>query len=118
MIVTFTLVRKQPHPSKEVFLERWVEHTERFDLADHPYITQNRLMLLEGDTPYVGMAENHWPDRASLDATYAFYQDTDAGRAHYADLETFMDIANSPTVVVSDEANVAAAGTKRTRYVG
>ena len=51
MIVTFTWVRKQPQLSNEAFLERWVEHTERFDLKDHPYITRNRLMLIEGETP-------------------------------------------------------------------
>ena len=118
MIVTFTWVRKQPQLSSDEFLERWIEHTERFDLKDHPYITKNRLMLIEGETPYVGMAENHWPDRASLDETYAFYRDSEAGRAHWADLQTFMDIENSPTVVVTHEANVAATGTKRTRFLG
>lgn len=111
MIVTFTLVRKQPALSTDAFLARWIEHTERFDLKDHPYITKNRLMLIEGDTPYVGLAENHWPDQASLDRTYAFYRDHPAGRAHWADLETFMDIANSPTVVVTREADVSAAET-------
>lgn len=115
MIVTFTLVRKRPHLSQEAFLARWVEHTERFDLKDHPYITKNRLMLVEGDTPYVGMAENHWPDRESLEQTSAFYRDTTAGRAHWADLETFMDIENSPTVVVTQEADVSAAETTRTK---
>jgi len=118
MLVTFTLVRKQPHVTREDFLERWIAHTERFDLRDHPYIRQNRLMILEGDTPYVGMAENHWPDRASFDATFAFYQETEAGRAHMADLLSFMDIENSPTVFVTQEANVAAAETRRTRFVG
>lgn len=118
MIVTFTLVKKRPHLSTEEFLARWVEHTERFDLKDHPYISKNRLMLTQGDTPYVGMAENHWPDLASLEATSAFYRDSEAGRAHWADLETFMDIANSPTVVVTHEADVAATGTKLTRFLG
>lgn len=118
MIVTFTLVKKRSHLSSEAFLARWVEHTERFDLADHPYITKNRLMLIQGETPYVGMAENHWPDLASLEATSAFYRDTDAGRAHWADLATFMDIANSPTVVVSHEVEVAAAETRSTRMLG
>ena len=118
MIVTFTWVRKQPQLSDEAFLARWVEHTERFDLKDHPYITKNRLMLIEGGTPYVGMAENHWPDRASLDEAFRFYAEDEAGRAHWADLQTFMDIENSPTVVVTEEANVAAAGTTRTRFPG
>ena len=115
MIVTFTLVRKRPHLSNEAFLARWVEHTERFDLKDHPYITKNRLMLVQGETPYVGMAENHWPDLASLEKTSAFYRDTSAGRAHWADLETFMDIENSPTVLVTQEAEVAAAETILTK---
>jgi hypothetical protein len=118
MIVTFTWVRKQPHLSNEAFLERWVEHTERFDLEDHPYITKNRLMLIQGETPYVGMAENHWPDLASLEKTEAFYRDTEAGRAHFEDLRTFMDIDQSPTVVVSHEADVSAAGTTLTRFLG
>ena len=118
MIVTFTLVKKRSHLSTEAFLARWVEHTERFDLKDHPYITKNRLMLIQGETPYIGMAENHWPDLASLEATSAFYRDSEAGRAHWADLETFMDIANSPTVVVSHEADVAAAGTTLRRFLG
>lgn len=118
MIVTFTLVKKRSHLSTEDFLARWVEHTERFDLKDHPYISKNRLMLTQGETPYVGMAENHWPDLASLEATSAFYRDSEAGRAHWADLETFMDIANSPTVVVTHEADVAATGTKLTRFLG
>ncbi|MBY0402006.1 hypothetical protein K2X89_17060 [Myxococcota bacterium] len=118
MIVTFTLVKKRPHISIDAFLARWVAHTERFDLKDHPYITKNRLMLLQGDSPYVGMAENHWPDLASLEATSAFYRDTDAGRAHWADLVTFMDIDNSPTVVVTHEADVTAAETRLTRFFG
>lgn len=118
MIVTFTLVRKLPHLSAETFLERWVEHTERFDLKDHPYITKNRLMLIQGETPYIGMAENHWPDLASLEKTSAFYRDSEAGRAHWSDLQTFMDIDNSPTVVVSHEANVSAAETTLTQFLG
>lgn len=118
MFVTFTLVKKQPHLSNEDFLKRWVEHTERFDLKDHPYITKNRLMLMQGDSPYVGMAENNWPDLASLDATSAFYRDTAAGRAHWADLQTFMDIENSPTVLVTHEADVSAAETRLTRFLG
>lgn len=117
MIVTFTLVRKRPHLSREEFLNRWVEHTERFDLPDHPYIERNRLMLLQDEVPYVGLAENHWPDLASLEATSAFYRETEAGRRHWADLESFMDIENSPTVVVTHEAEVSATGTRRTKYL-
>ena len=118
MIVTFTLVRKRPHLSSDAFFDRWVEHTERFDLKDHPYITKNRLMLIQGETPYVGLAENHWPDLESLERTSAFYRDTDAGRAHWADLETFMDIENSPTVIVSLEAEVSATRTVSTLFLG
>jgi len=118
MIVTFTLVRKQPHLTIEAFLARWIEHTERFDLKDHPYITKNRLMLVQGETPYVGMAENHWPDLASLEKTSAFYRDSETGRAHWADLKTFMDIDQSPTVVVSHEADVSSAETVLTRFLG
>ena len=118
MIVTFTLVRKRPQLSADDFLKRWVEHTERFDLKDHPYITKNRLMLIQGETPYVGMAENHWPDLASLEKTSAFYKDTEAGRAHWSDLQSFMDIDNSPTVVVSHEADVTDAETRITQFVG
>lgn len=117
MIVTFTLVRKRPHLSREEFLDRWVEHTERFDLRDHPDIERNRLVLLQDDVPYVGLAENHWPDLASLDATSVFYRETEAGRLHWADLESFMDIENSPTVVVTHEVDVSAVGTARTKYL-
>ena len=118
MIVTFTLVRKLPHLSSDAFLKRWVEHTERFDLKDHPYITKNRLMLIQGETPYTAMAENHWPDLASLEKTSAFYRETETGRAHWTDLQTFMDIEISPTVVVSHEADVSAAETTLTRFLG
>ncbi len=118
MIVTFTFVRKRPHLTNEAFLARWVEHTERFDLKHQPYIAKNRLMLIQGESPYVGLAENHWPDLASLDEATAFYRDAPAGRAHWADLETFMDIGNSPTVVVTHEADVSAAETILTRSLG
>ena len=67
-------------------------------------------MLISGDTPYIGIAENHWPDAESLMATQAFYRDTERGRAHWADLEEFMDIEGSPTVVVSREADVGPQG--------
>ena len=81
-----------------------------FDLVDHPYITKNRLLLIQGDTPYVGIAENHWPDAESLAATAAFYRETERGRAHWADLEQFMDIEGSPTVVAAREADVGPDG--------
>jgi hypothetical protein len=112
MIVSFTMVRKRQELTDEAFFKRWTEHTEAFDLKDHPYITKNRLMMIQGDTPYVGIAENHWPDMESLTKAYEFYQETDAGKAHWADLLTFMDIDNSPTVIVTQEADVAATGTR------
>jgi hypothetical protein len=111
MIVSFTMVRKRQGISDDEFFKRWIEHTEAFDLKDHPYITKNRLMMIQGDTPYVGIAENHWPDMESLAKTAEFYEKTDAGKAHWADLVTFMDIDNSPTVIVTQEADVVDGGT-------
>ena len=110
MVTSFTFVRKRPEFSDEAFFKRWTEHTRDFDLVDHPYITKNRLMLVAGDTPYIGMAENHWPDMESLARTQAFYSETDRGRAHWADLSEFMDIDASPTVIVTKEADVSEAG--------
>jgi hypothetical protein len=117
MIVSFTLVRKREGLSDEEFFERWTRHTEQFDVKDHPYITLNRLMMVVGGTPYVGIAENHWPDMESMIATSAFYEETEAGRAHWADLQSFMDIDHSPTVVVTHEAEVAAAKTTITSFL-
>ena len=114
MIVSFTMVKARPGYDAEQFFQRWTSHTEQFDLKDHPYITKNRLMMIQGDTPYVGIAENHWPDMDSLAKTAEFYEKTDAGRAHWADLLTFMDIDNSPTVIVTHEADVSANGTQIT----
>ena len=111
MIVSFTLVKKREGLTDDEFFERWTRHTEQYDLRDHPYITKNRLMLIQGDPQYVGIAENHWPDMASLAKTAEFYATTDAGREHWADLQTFMDIDNSPTVIVTKEADITAAGT-------
>jgi len=110
MVTSFTFVRKREEYSEEAFFERWTEHTRDFDLVDHPYISKNRLMTVAGDTPYVGIAENHWPDMESLAQTEAFYRDTERGRAHWADLSEFMDIDNSPTVIVTREADVGEAG--------
>ena len=110
MVTSFTFVRKRPELSDEDFFARWTQHTQDFDLVDHPYITKNRLMLVAGDTPYIGMAENHWPDIESLARTEAFYRDTERGRAHWADLSEFMDIDASPTVIVTKEADVSEAG--------
>lgn len=110
MITTFTFVRKREGLSDEAFFARWAEHTRDFDLVDHPYITKNRLVMISGDTPYVGIAENHWPDMESLERTSAFYEETERGRAHWADLCEFMDIDASPTVVVTAEADVSPNG--------
>ena len=118
MVVSFTLVRKREGVSDVAFFARWTEHTEKYDLKDHPYITKNRLMMIQGDTPYVGIAENHWPDMDSLTKTADFYEQTDAGKAHWADLLTFMDIDNSPTVIVTHEADVSAARTAVTTLAG
>jgi hypothetical protein len=109
-LVTFTFVKKREGWSDENFFRRWTEHTRDFDLVDHPYISKNRLMLIAGHADYIGIAENHWPDAESLMATQAFYRDTVRGRAHWADLEQFMDIDGSPTVVVSREADVGPQG--------
>ena len=113
MITSFTLVRKRPELDDDEFFERWTEHTRQFDLVDHPYISKNRLLLVEGDAPYVGLAENHWPDLESLQRTAAFYEQTERGRAHWADLCSFMDIDNSPTLVVTREADVSPEGIRQ-----
>ena len=109
-MITFTFVKKAAGWSNDEFFRRWTEHTRDFDLVDHPYILKNRLMLIAGETPYIGIAENHWPDAESLAATEAFYRETERGRAHWADLVEFMDIEGSPTVVVTHEADVSRAG--------
>ncbi len=110
MVTSFTFVKKRAGIADEEFFVRWTEHTRDFDLVDHPYISKNRLMRVAGDTPYVGVAENHWPDMESLARTGEFYQETERGRAHWADLSEFMDIDDSPTVVVAREAEVGPAG--------
>jgi hypothetical protein len=117
MIVSFTFVKKRDGFSDEEFFERWAAHTRAYDLVDHPYITKNRLVQIMGETPYVGIAENHWPDMESLAATAAFYTETEKGKAHWADLLTFMDIDNSPTVIATREADVAPDATTITTYL-
>ncbi len=96
-MITFTFVKKREGWTDEAFFERWAEHTRDFDLVDHPYITKNRLLLIQGPTPYVGIAENHWPD-------------PERGRAPWADLQSFLDIEGSPTVVVGREVDVGPEG--------
>ena len=102
MLTTLTLVKMLPGLSREDFYARWQEHTRDKDLRDHPEISLNRLMMFDEGAEYVGMAENHWPDRASLDAAIRWYE-TPEGKAHQADLESFMDTAHSPTMIVSHE---------------
>jgi hypothetical protein len=106
MITTFTFVKMQPGFERDGFFDRWCEHTRDLDLRDHPEISLNRLMLLEEGSEFVGVAENHWPDREALDAAIRWYE-TPEGQAHWKDLESFMDAANSPTFVVSHEAEVS-----------
>jgi hypothetical protein len=110
MIKTFTWVKKRNHLSAQAFFERWVEHTKEFDLVDHPNILKNRLTLLEGHPDYVGLAENHWPCLDDLLEAGEFYQATERGRAHWADLSSFMDIDNSPTVIVTRETEIDQDG--------
>jgi hypothetical protein len=107
VIKTFTLVRKKPGLTDQQFFERWTTHTRNWDLRDHPDILLNRLALLKDNPQYTGIAENHWPDRAALDAAAAWYA-TPAGQLHWADLCSFMDIDNSPTVIIENEAVVSA----------
>ena len=110
MVKSFTFVRLKEGVDPDGFFDRWVAHTREFDVVDHPYITKNRLMRIQGATPYVGIAENHWPDMKSLIETSEFYQQTERGRAHWADLCAFMDIENSPTVLVTEEVEVSEEG--------
>lgn len=113
MLKTFTLVRMRRGIDRRTFYERWCAHTRDFDLRDHPEISLNRLVLFDEDSSeagggYAGVAENHWPDRAALDAAIRWYE-TPEGIAHNADLDAFMDLANSPTFVVDNEVEVSQA---------
>jgi len=107
MITTITFVKMLPGFSRDAFYDRWCEHTRDLDLRDHPEITLNRLRMFEEGSEYLGMAENHWPDRASLDAAIRWYE-TPEGQAHQKDLDTFMDTVNSPTMIVSHEVEVSS----------
>ncbi len=106
MITTFTFVKMQPGLGRDEFFDRWCEHTREMDLRDHPEISLNRLMLFEEGSEFVGMAENHWPDRKALDDAVLWYE-TPEGQVHWKDLVSFMDAENSPTTVVSHEAEVS-----------
>ena len=107
MITTFTFVKMLPGFTRDAFYARWHEHTRDRDLRDHPEISLNRLMMFEEGSEYLGMAENHWPDRASLEAAIRWYE-TPEGQTHQKDLEAFMDTANSPTMTVSHEVEVSS----------
>ena len=111
MLKTFTMVRMKEGLSRDEFFDRWCAHTRDFDLRDHPEITLNRLTLFDEGAAatnggFVGIAENHWPDRAALDEVIRWYQ-TPPGIEHNRDLEAFMDIANSPTSIVDYEVEVS-----------
>lgn len=107
MLKTFTFVKMQPGFSRDAFFERWCQHTRDFDLPNHPAIRLNRLMLIEGEGPYVGIAETHWEDRAALERGLRWFE-TPSGQVHWKDLDTFIDAANSPTFLVTHEANVTS----------
>jgi len=107
MIKSFTFVKKLPGLSDEEFFERWATHTRDWDLRDHPEITLNRIVMIDGDSPYIGLAENEWPDAEAMQQAAAWYG-TAKGQEHWADLCSFMDIANSPTVMVTAEADISA----------
>ncbi len=107
MLTTFTFVKMLPGFSRDAFYTRWHEHTQNKDLKDHPEISLNRLMMFDEGSEYVGMAENHWPDRESLDAVIRWYE-TPKGKEHQKDLDVFMDTANSPTMIVSHEVEISS----------
>lgn len=109
MIKSFTFVKRQPGLTREEFFTRWCQHTSDWDLKDHPDCTLNRLTLTSADGPYDGVAETHWPNEAALAEAVAFYG-TEPGKRHWADLQSFMDIDNSPTVTIEHEAEVSIAG--------
>ena len=114
MLKTLTMVRMKAGLGRDEFYDRWCAHTRDFDLRDHPEISLNRLILFEvpaGDSDgtsqaYVGFAENHWPDREALNAAIAWYG-TPEGIEHNKDLESFMDVPNSPTFVVDYEVEIS-----------
>ncbi len=107
MLTTITLVKPLPGFSRDAFYARWHEHTRKKDLQDHPEISLNRLMMFDEGAEYIGMAENHWPDRAALDEAIRWYE-TPAGQDHQNDLDVFMDTANSPTMIVSHEVEISS----------
>jgi len=109
MLKTFTFVKMQPGFSRDAFFARWCQHTREFDLRNHPEIKQNRLMLIDGEGPFVGIAETHWEDAEALERGVRWYE-TPTGQVQRKDLETFMDADNSPTFVVTHEATISVDG--------
>ncbi len=107
MLTTLTFVKMKPGLDRDAFYTRWQEHTRDFDLRDHPEISLNRLMMFDEGWEFVGVCENHWPDRATLEAAIKWYE-TPKGQEHQADLDSFMDSAGCRTLIVSDEADVSS----------
>jgi hypothetical protein len=108
MIKSFTFVKRRAGLTREEFFTRWCDHTRTWDLKDHPDCALNRLVLTSEGGPYDGLAETHWPNAEALAEAVAFYG-TEPGKRHWADLQSFMDIDNSPTVTVESEAEVSIA---------
>ena len=110
MLKTLTLAKRKTGLSRAEFFEAWQRHTREWDLKDHPEISLNLLRMVElpdgAAFEYDGMAENHWPDRAALDAVVAWYE-TEEAQGHMADLLSFMDVENSPTLIISEEADIS-----------
>jgi hypothetical protein len=107
MIKSFTFVKRRANLTRDQFFKRWCEHTREWDLRDHADCTLNRLILITEDaSPFDGLAETHWPSQNALNAAIAFYG-TEEGKKHWADLQSFMDIDNSPTVSAEFEAEVS-----------
>ena len=107
MVKAFTFVKRRAGLTREEFFTRWCEHTRDWDLKDHPDCTLNRLVLVTDQaSPYDGFAETHWPSQAALDEAVTFYA-SESGQQHWADLQSFMDIDNSPTVLAVREADVS-----------
>jgi hypothetical protein len=109
MYKTFTFVKMQPGFSRDEFFERWCQHTRSLGREIRPEIESSRLMLVDGDGPFVGIAETHWSDAEALDRTMSRFK-TPSGQILWKDLETFVDPANSPTFVVTHEAAVSSTG--------
>ena len=108
MVKSFSFVKRRSGLSREEFFKRWCEHTKAWDLKDHPECALHRLILTSQEGGYDGLAEVHWPNAAALAEAVAFYG-TEPGKRHWADLLSFMDIDNSPTVSVAMEAEISAA---------